>query len=91
LPFAGRFIALLLMAVQWPKRLLAGSRTPFSAVAQTVDFDLGKSKMLYLSMGLSPPQRRSPLYPIVRSDSKTQQNNEELGKPLLRLVPRCYP
>jgi hypothetical protein len=47
LPFASRFIALLLMASQWPKRLLAGSKNPFSAVAQTVGFDLGKSKVLY--------------------------------------------
>jgi hypothetical protein len=40
------------MASQWPKRLLTGSKTPFSAVAQTVGFDLEKSKMLYLSMGI---------------------------------------
>jgi hypothetical protein len=29
-----------------------GGKTPFSAVAQTVGFDLGKSKMLYLPIGI---------------------------------------
>jgi hypothetical protein len=32
------------------QQVFVGGKTPFSAVAQTVGFDLGKSKMLYLSM-----------------------------------------
>jgi hypothetical protein len=33
--------------------LLAGDEMPFRAVAQMVGFGLGRSKMLYLSMGLT--------------------------------------
>jgi hypothetical protein len=31
------------------QQVFVGGKTPFSAVAQTAGFDLGKSKMLYLS------------------------------------------
>ena len=33
-------------------RAPVGGKTPFSAMAQTVGFDLGKSKMLYLPIGI---------------------------------------
>jgi hypothetical protein len=42
-----RFIALLSMTGQWRNRLLARSETPFSAVAQTVGFDLGKIEFIF--------------------------------------------
>jgi hypothetical protein len=34
------------------QQAFVGGKTPFSVVAQTVGFDPGKSKMLYLSMGI---------------------------------------
>jgi hypothetical protein len=47
-PFASRLVALLSMTGHWTGEALSQS----SAVAQTVGFGLGRSKMLYLSMGI---------------------------------------
>jgi hypothetical protein len=47
----------------------------FLAVAQIVGFCLRRSKMLYLSMELTPPPPRcSPLYLIVRTDNKAMSS-----------------
>jgi hypothetical protein len=48
LPFASRLVALLSMTGHWAEQAL--SKAP--AVAQTVGFGLGRSKMHYLSMGI---------------------------------------
>jgi hypothetical protein len=58
---------------QWRNRLLAGSETPFSAVAQTVGFDLGKSKMLVFQWGLSDTLSATALFSSV-SDVRTDSN-----------------
>jgi hypothetical protein len=52
LPFASRLVALLSMTVHWTGQASAGDEILFRAVAQTVGFGLGMSKMLYLSTGI---------------------------------------
>jgi hypothetical protein len=47
-----RLMALLSMTAHWRNRLLWEAKCHFSAVAQMVGFGLGRSKMLYLSMGI---------------------------------------
>src|SRR5438876_2872857 len=51
LPFASRLMALLSMTGHWSGQLLSKAKSPFP-LAQTVGFGLGKSKILYLSMGI---------------------------------------
>jgi len=43
---------LLSMRGYWRNRLLSRAKIHFRAVAQMVGFGLGRSKMLYLSMGV---------------------------------------
>ena len=51
LPFASRLMALLsIMGVA--DRAFVEAKSHFPAVAQTVGFGLGKSKIVYLSMGV---------------------------------------
>ncbi len=52
LPFARRLMALLSMTGHWAGQAFVEGEIPFSGVAQTVGFGLGRSKMLYLSMGI---------------------------------------
>jgi hypothetical protein len=52
LPFASRMMALLLMTGHWAGQAFVEGEILFSGVAQTVGFGLGRSKMLYLSMGI---------------------------------------
>jgi hypothetical protein len=52
LPFASRLMALLSTTAIGRDRLLSKAKSHFPAVAQTVDFGLGRSKMHYLSMGV---------------------------------------
>jgi hypothetical protein len=49
LPFASRLVALLSITVHWSGQALVEGKIPFPAVAQTVGFGLGRSKILYLS------------------------------------------
>jgi len=51
LSFASRLMAVLSMTAHWADSFVEGG-IPFLAVAQTVGFDLGRSKMHYLSMGI---------------------------------------
>jgi hypothetical protein len=53
LPFAVLLMAPLSMMGRWAGTAFAEGEIHFPAVAQTVDFGLGKSKMLCLSMGLT--------------------------------------
>ena len=53
LPFVSRLMALLSMTGHGRDRLFVEGEIPFSGVAQTVGFGLGRSKMLYLSMGIA--------------------------------------
>ena len=50
LPFASRLMALMSMTGHWAEQAL--SKAHFPAVAQTVGFGLGTSKMLDLSTGI---------------------------------------
>jgi hypothetical protein len=52
LPFASRLMALLPMTGHWAAQAFFEGEIPFSGVAQTVGFGLGRSKMLYLSTGI---------------------------------------
>jgi hypothetical protein len=52
LPLASRLMAVLSMTGHWVDRLLSKAEFHFPAVAQTVGFGLGRSKMHYLSMGI---------------------------------------
>jgi hypothetical protein len=52
LPFASRLMALLSMTSLWEGQAFVEGEIPFSGVAQTVGFGLGRSKMLDLSMGV---------------------------------------
>jgi hypothetical protein len=52
LPFASRLMASLLMTGHWRNGLLSEAKLHFSAVAQTVGFGNGSSKILYLSLGV---------------------------------------
>ncbi len=52
LPFARRLMALLSMTGHWAGQAFVEGEIPFSGVAQTVGFALGRSKMLYLSRGI---------------------------------------
>jgi hypothetical protein len=52
LPFASRLMALLSMTGHWAGQAFVEGEIPFSGVAPTVGFGLGRSKMLYLSMGV---------------------------------------
>jgi hypothetical protein len=51
-PFASRLMALLSMTVRWTGQAFCRRRNPTPEVAQTVGFGPGRSKMLYLSMGV---------------------------------------
>ena len=50
LPFASRLVALLSTTGHWVGQAFVEGEIPFPAVARTVGFGLGKSKMLDLSM-----------------------------------------
>jgi hypothetical protein len=51
--FANRLMALLSMTGLWAGQAFVKKRNPlFPAVAQSVGFGLGRSKMLYLSKGI---------------------------------------
>jgi len=52
LPFARRLMALLSMTGHCAGQAFVEGEIPFSGVAQTVGFGLGRSKMFYLSMGI---------------------------------------
>ncbi len=52
LPFASRLMALLSVTGHWQSRPLWEAKPHFPAVAQTVGCGPGRSKMLYLSMGV---------------------------------------
>ncbi len=50
--FASRLMAVVSMTGHWAGQVFVEGGNPFLAVAQTVGFGLGKSKMHYLSMGI---------------------------------------
>jgi hypothetical protein len=50
--FRSSLDALLSMTGHWAGQAFVEGEIPFSGVAQTVGFGLGRSKMLYLSMGI---------------------------------------
>jgi hypothetical protein len=84
LPFASRLMALLSMTVHWTGQAFVGGKTPFSAVAQMVGFGLGRSKMLYLSMGLTDSlsatlRHNSPQYPIIRIYRRTTEEFRDVA------------
>lgn len=74
LPFASCLTALLSMTGHWAGQAFVEGEIPFSGVAQTVGLGLGRSKMLYLSMGLAHTLAAAALFSSVSHRSNRQQN-----------------